>query len=507
MRRLLLAAAVAALAALPRPGTAQGTPQQTLRIALREDPDILDPTLAGTYVGRIVFAGLCDKLFDINEKLQIVPELATGYEWADPTTLLLHLRPNVLFQDGEQLDAAAVKATLERDLTMPTSLRKSEINSIDHVEIVDPLTVRVVLKRPSSPFLAQLTDRSGMILAPKAVEQEGKDFGLHPVCTGPFKFAERVPQDHITLDRFRRYWNAGAIHFDRVVYRVLVDSSVRLANLKAGAVDLVEYIVPTDVAAVQADPKLRMVISDGLGYEGITVNIDHGPQSKTPFGQDKLVRQAFELAIDRKALIQVVYNGLYTPAAQAVPPSSPFYVPSIRPPARDIVKAKALLAQAGVKAPVHVTMMVPNSPDTIQAAQVIQSMASEAGFDVKIQSTEFATSLQQSYSGNFQAYLIGWSGRIDIDGNTYAFLHSGQRDNVSAYSNPIVDQTLDQARTTSDIEQRQALYAKMWGQERQDLPIIYLWTGKNTVGMTAKLTGFQPVPDGMIRLQGLQMEK
>lgn len=506
MRRTLLAAACVALAALPilpRPAAAQ----QSLRIALREDADILDPTLASTYVGRIVFAGLCDKLFDINDKLQIIPQLATGYEWADPKTLVLHLRPNVTFHDGEAFDAAAVKATFDRYLTMPGSFRKSEISSMDHAEVVDPLTVRVVLKQPSSPFLSQLTDRSGMILAPKAAEQEGKNFGLHPVCTGPFKFTERVPQDHITLDRFSQYWNPDAIHFDQVTYRVLVDSSVRLANLKAGAVDLAEYIVPTDVAAVKADPKLRMVISDGLGYLGITINTNHGPRANTPFGQNKLVRQAFELSLDRAAIIQVVFNGLYTPTAQAVTKSSPFYVPSIQPPARDVAKAKALLQQAGVKPPVQVQLMVPNNPDQLQVAQVIQSMASEAGFDVKIQATEFASSLQQSYDGNFEAYQIGWSGRVDIDGNTYAFLHSGQRNNVSDYSNPVVDQALDEARTITDVEQRQALYAKMWVQEREDLPLIYLWTLKNTVGMTAKLTGFNPVPDGMIRLQGLTMEK
>jgi peptide/nickel transport system substrate-binding protein len=507
MHRILLTAACAAVALLPvlsQPASAQ---QQTLRIALREDADILDPTLASTYVGRIIFAGLCDKLFDINDKLQIVPQLAIGYEWADSKTLILHLRPNVLFQDGEKFDAAAVKATFERYLTMPGSFRKSEIGSIDHVEVVDPLTVRVVLKQPSSPFLSQLTDRAGMILAPKAAAQEGNDFGLHPVCTGPFKFVERVPQDHVTLERFPQYWNPGAIHFDRVIYSVLVDSSVRLANLKAGAVDLAEYIVPSDVAAVKADPKLRMVISDGLGYLGLTANLGHGPRANTPFGQNRLVRQAFELSLDRNAINQVVYNGLYTPTAQAVTPASPFYIPSIQPPARDIAKAKALLAQAGVKPPVTIQLMVANNPDQLQVAQVIQSMASEAGFDVKLQATEFASSLQQSYDGSFQLYQIGWSGRSDIDGNTYAFLHSNQRNNVSDYANQIVDQALDQARLVPDVEQRRALYAKMWEQERQDLPIIYLWTGKNTVGMTAKLTGFDPVPDGMIRLQGLEMEK
>ncbi len=379
MRRTLLAAACAALAvlpALPRPAAAQ-----TLHIALREDADILDPTLSSTYVGRIVFAGLCDKLFDIDEKLQIVPMLATGYEWADSKTLVIHLRPNVLFQDGEKLDAAAVKYTLERYLTMPGSFRKSEINSIDHVEVADPLTVRIVLKQPSSPFLSQLADRAGMILAPQAAEKEGKDFGLHPVCAGPFSFVERVPQDRIVLQRFKDYWGAKDIHFDRVIYQPIVDSSVRLANLKAGAVDLVEYIVPTDAAAVKADPKLRLVVSDNLGYQGITINTAHGPRADTPLGQNKLVRQAFELSIDRAALIQVVYNGMYTPTAQAVPSASPFYIKSIQPPPRDVAKAKTLLQQAGVKPPITVTLMTPNSPDVLQTAQVIQSMAAEAGFE------------------------------------------------------------------------------------------------------------------------------
>ncbi len=133
-------------------GLAAGTrlvQAQTLRIALREDADLLDPTLARTYVGRIVFAGLCDKLFDIDEKLKIVPQLATGYEWADPKTLLIHLRPGVLFQDGEPMDAAAVKYTLDRDLTLPGSFRRGEVSAIDHVDVVDPATVRVVLKSPS----------------------------------------------------------------------------------------------------------------------------------------------------------------------------------------------------------------------------------------------------------------------------------------------------------------------------------------------------------------------
>jgi len=501
MRRILWASFALAVI-LPHSATAQ-----TLRIALRQELDIMDPTLATTYVGRIVFAGLCDKLFDIDEKLNIVPQLATGYEWADPKTLVLHLRTGVKFQDDEVLDADAVKASLMRNLTLPGSYRKSELGLIDHIDVIDPATIRIALKAPSGAFLAQLTDRAGMILAPKVAESAGKDFGQHPVCSGPFKFVERVPQDHVTLERFPGYWDNNNIHFDRVVYQILVDSSVRLANLKAGTIDLSENIVPTDAAAVKADPKLRLVVSDSLGYFGITNNIDNGPQAKNPYGQSALVRQAFDLAIDRQALVNVVYNGMYAPTVQAVPASSPFHDAALTVPTRDVAKAKALLQQAGVTLPVKLELLAFTNPEVLQTAEVIQSMASEAGFDVHIQSMEFASSLAASQRGEYQAYLIGWSGRVDIDGNTYAFLHSGQANNDSHYVNATVDKLLDEARGMTDLAQRKAAYAQMWPQLRQDLPITYLWTPSNIAAMSARLTGFRPVPDGMIRLQGLAISK
>jgi peptide/nickel transport system substrate-binding protein len=501
MRRILWAGFVLALA------LQQSASAQTLRIALRQDLDTMDPTLSTSYVGRIVFAGLCDKLFDIDEKLNIVPQLATGSEWADPKTLVIHLRQGVTFQDGEALDAEAVKSSLLRNLTLPGSYRKNELSLIDHIDVIDPATIHIALKQPSGAFLAQLTDRAGMILAPKVAAAEGKDFTQHPVCSGPFKFVERVPQDHVTLERFPGYWDNKDIHFDRVVYQILVDSSVRLANLKAGAIDLSENIVPTDAASVKADARLRLVVSDSLGYFGITANLDNGPQAKNPYGQNALVRQAFDLAIDRQALVNVVYNGMFAPTVQAVPASSPFYDAALTVPARDVAKAKALLQQAGVTLPVKLELLAYTNPEVLQTAEVIQSMAAEAGFEVHIQSMEFASSLAASPRGEFQAYLIGWSGRVDIDGNTYSFLHSGAAGNDGHYVNATVDKLLDAARGLTDVAQRKALYAQMWPQLRQDLPVTYLWTPTNIVAMSAKVTGFRPVPDGMIRLQGLAISK
>ncbi len=239
---------------------------ETLRIGMRDDPDILDPTFSRTYVGTVVMTALCDKLFDFDAKLNIVPVLATGYEWTDSKTLLIRLRPDVQFQNGERFNADAVKYTLERYLNTNGSFRHSEIGAMDHVEVIDPLTVRVVMKQAFSPFVAILTDRAGMMLPPEAAEAGGKDFGLHPVCAGPFRFVERVPQDHIALERSPGYWDAARIHYDRVTYRIIPDSSIRLANLQAGTLDLTE-IAPLDadtvkrdletVAGVRAQPRLR----------------------------------------------------------------------------------------------------------------------------------------------------------------------------------------------------------------------------------------------------------
>jgi peptide/nickel transport system substrate-binding protein len=478
--------------------------ETVLRLGLREDPDLLDPTLGSSYVGRVVYAGMCDKLFDIDEKLRIVPQLATGYEYPDTTHLVIHLRPNVTFHDGEPFNAEAVKMKVMRDLTAKGSLRAGDINSVQSVEIGDPLTVTLVLKQPNAALLAQLTDRAGIMISPKAVAENGDKFGLHPVCAGPFAFEQRVAQDRIVLTRFPAYWNAANIHLDRVIYLPIPNSTVRLANLQAGSLDLVEYIVPSDVPAVQRDPKLQVVAGDAMGYQGITVNIAHGPASNTVLGHSALVRQALELSIDRQAVVQVVYNGMYTPVAQANAPASPFHVPSVQPPQRDVAKAKALLQQVGAALPVPVVLTIPNNPDLLQVGEVIQSMAKEAGFDIRIKAMEFASSLQAARNGEFEAYLIFFSGRADADGNMYPFLFSGGEANWGRYSNPLVDRLINEARIPTEPAARRDVYGELWKQVQQDLPIIYLWTFKNIVVMKRNITGFTLVPDGLIRFTGVK---
>jgi peptide/nickel transport system substrate-binding protein len=476
----------------------------SLKIGLQDDPDFLDPARSRSYVSRIVFASLCDKLIDTTPDLKFVPQLATSWTWSpDNKVLTLKLRTGVTFHDGEPFDAEAVKFNLDRDRTLPESVRKSEIASVDHVDVVDPQTVNIVLKQPDAALVAQLTDRAGMMVAPKA--SSTGNVTASPVCSGPYKFVERVAQDRIVLERFPQYWNAGAYHFDRVTFMPIADTTVRLANLQSGGLDLIERMASTDVKNAAADPKLSVISIPGLGFNTIELNVT-GDHAKTPLGQDSRVRQAFDLAIDRSAINDAVFEGRFTPGAQPFAPASYYHLDQLVP-GRDVDKAKALLKAAGATAPVKVALTVANDPVTQQVGQVIQAMTAEAGFDVQLKATEFATLLSEAQAGNFEANMTAWSGRVDPDGNIHQFLTCKAGLNDMKYCNPEVDALLNGARTVTDPAERKAKYAAAMKIINTDKPILYLYFEPHIFGAAKALHGFVPHPDGMIRLQNVTLDR
>lgn len=479
---------------------------QTLRVGLAEDPDVLDPTLARTFVGRIVFSALCDKLLDVDEKLNIVPQLATSYEWsADSKALTMKLRQGVTFHDGEKLDAAAVKFNIERHKTMNGSNRRGELAPVASVDVVDPSTVRLNLSAPFSPLLAQLADRAGMMVSPKAAQAAGDKFGAHPVCSGPFKFVERVAQDRIVFERYANYWNKGAIHFDKIVYTPIPDATVRLANLKSGQLDFIERVASSDMDKIRADKKLKTSRITEIGYQGITINIGKSEQAKkNPLGRDARVREAFELSLDRQGLVQVVMDNEAIVGNQWVAPTNQFYAKSIPVPKRNIERAKALLKEAGVTNP-SFTLVTPTTSDAQRIALVVQAMAREAGFDVKIQAAEFATSLDMADKGNFEAYVLAWSGRADPDGNLFSFDACKQPLNYAGYCDAETDALLNQSRALRDPAERRKVFEKVAAKVLKERPIIYLYHRNWLWAYNPKLSGVREIPDGLLRVSGLKL--
>jgi len=503
MKKSIIYPLVAALALFAGATAAQ----TTLRIGLAEDPDVLDPTLARTFVGRVVFASLCDKLFDLDEKLNIVPQLATGYEWsADHKALTIKLRQGVTFHDGEKFDAAAVKFNIERHKTMPGSSRRGELAPVTGVDVMDAQTVRFNLAAPFVPLLAVLTDRAGMMVSPKAAQAPGANFGAKPVCAGPFRFVERIAQDRIVFERFPNYWNKGKIHFDRIVYLPIVDSSVRLANLRSGQLDLIERMAPSDVPGLKSDARFKIARIVEIGYQGITINIAKSDQSqKNPLGRDARVREAFELSLDRPAIVQVAMDGEADVGNQWVAPNNTWYARNVPIPKRDLAKAKALLAAAGMPNP-SFTLMTPTTSDAQKIAQVVQAMAKEAGFDVKIQSTEFSTSLDQADKGQFDAYMLAWSGRADPDGNLHSHLACKQPLDYSGHCNAVVDDLINRSRAEADPAQRLKLFEQIAPAIAKERPIIYLFHRHWLWAYNTKLEGVRAVPDGLMRVQDLKFK-
>jgi len=482
----------------------------TLVMALSAEPDKLDPTLSRSLYSRYVFHAMCEKLYDVDSSAKIVPQLATALPTAsgDGKTVTIPVRDGVTFADGTAFDAAAVKATFERNLTTAASGRKSELGPVTSVDAPDARTVVVHLSTPFAPLTAALADRAGMIVSPTAAAAAGKDFANNPVCVGPFKFAKRVPQNSIDLVKDPNYYDAAKVHLAGISYRIITDANIRSANLRSGDAQVADSLSTQDVPTLAKDATLTVLQSQSLGYQGLTFNVGNvdgvGKPAKpvdNPQGKSAAIRQAFELSIDRAGLVKVIFNDLNTVACSPISPQSEFSSPAAQACApHDPAKAKQQLQAAGVTVPFPIEMSISNNPDSLRYAQALQAMVKDGGFDLKIKPVEYAALLDQQDRGDFSLLALGWSGRVDPDANITNFVGTGGSQNVAGYNNPQVDQLLTQARQSQDVAQRRDLYGKVTTTLHQDDPLIYLYRQRNLTGVSTKLKGVQVFPDGVIRV-------
>lgn len=484
----------------------------TLVVALNQDPDILDPSLSRTYVGRIIYEHMCEKLYEIDENLKIFPQLAAELPaFSDGgKTVTIKLRRGVKFNDGTPMDAEAVRYSLDRHLTIKGSSRRSELTSVGAIEVVDPLTVRLRLKAPFAPILATLADRAGMPISPTQAKKLEDKFGTAPMCVGPWTVVERVPQDRIVLEKSPHYFDPGQAKFDRLVFRIITDDNVRLANLRSGDIDMMHLVPPTHATSLKKEGRFELASVSGLHYNGVTINLHnkHGKNTPpvdlgTPLANDPRVREALELSIDREALNQVAWEGQYTPGCTPVSPVSPFYDKSRKCPTRDIAKAKQLLAAAGLPNGYAFELTVTNDPQQRRVGEVIQGMAQEAGFNITLRPMEFASMLKADDSGQLQALVVGWSGRVDPDGNIHQFHTCGGSLNTTGACDKPVDDLLNKAREVSDQAQRVGLYQEAIEKLLARRNILYLYHQNYIAAYPKNLKNYKAVPDGLIRLKGV----
>jgi len=478
---------------------AAGAQADELKIGLQDDLDGLDPARSRTFVGEVVFESLCDSLVSVGADLVVKPELAEKWSWnADGTELSLTLFPNLKFHDGSAIDAAAVKANLDRAVTLPDSMRRSELQSVKGVDVIDGQTVRITLKQPDPTLLPQLSNRAGMMLSPASFEKAV----TAPSCSGPYKFVSRQQNYKIDLEKFADYRDAADYHFDKLSFMIIPDTTVRLANLRSGALDMLERLAPSDIPSVKEDANLQLAQITSVGYQGMTLNVGNGARSDGPLAKDKRIRLALELAIDRDVINQVVGSGIFQPAQQPFTDVSPYHDKNIKVTTRDVEKAKALLKEAGVEK-VSFELLFANSTTSQQIAELIQAMTAEAGFDIKLRAVEFTSMLAQTQSGDYDAVLTGWSGRYDPDGNLHQFVTCKASLNYAGFCNEQVDKDLNAAKVTADFETRKKLYDDAQSILQDQLPIIYLYHQPWPFVLAKGLKGFTPLPTGLISIKGM----
>src|SRR5919198_914769 len=347
LRQCAVGAAIAPAATLRAPSAlAQDTPKKggTLRVGFYIEAATMDPHLSGSKVDRQVYHNIYEPLVTLDNKLGVRPGLAESWSQPDPRTLVFKLRRGVKFHDGTDFTAEAAKFNFDRMKSEPKSIRKGEVANIESVEVADPLTIKINLKKPDASLLATLTDRAGMMISPKVVHERGVELGRNAkgAGTGPFEFVEWVKDDHLLIKRNENYWNTqGGPYLDRVRYRPIPDDTVKLQSLQSGEIDVMDYVQPRDVAAVKADKNLTELDVPSLADFAYQLNF-----GRPPFNV-KALRQALAYSLDLEQIVKGVWLNVGVPANGPIPPTSWAYDRSIAPIKRDLARAKAKLAEGG----------------------------------------------------------------------------------------------------------------------------------------------------------------
>ena len=470
-----------------------GTPKHggTATIALESELRTLDPNDSSLLVEREVFYNMYDSLFTIDPSLTIKPGLVKSWDVSDPMNYKFTLQSGVKYQDGTAFNAQSVKDNITRYKTSSKSRRKSDLRSVASVEVVDDTHVTLHLSKPDATLLATLVDRAGMMLSMDAVAKGGENFSLAPAGagSGPFEFVEWKRNDHLTLKKNPNYWKSGLPYLDGLTYRAIPDVNAILAALKTGDIDIARTVAAKDVAGLKSDSSFIYRDTPALGFNGFELNT-----GAPPFN-DPAKRKAVALAIDRYAILKNVDFNIGVVGYGPIPPSSWAFDPSEK--IYDHADAGAAKSAA---TGFTFTYKTTSDPVNQQLAQLMQSELAAAGITMTIQTEEFATYEQECTNHHFEACGVSWSGRIDPDGNMFAWWHTGGDFNDSLYSNPQVDGWLEDARTTTDQGKRKQDYDNAQKQIAGDAPYVFTVFGVSAQISSNKVQNFTLYPDLMIRM-------
>ncbi|MBS3941222.1 MAG: ABC transporter substrate-binding protein [Actinobacteria bacterium] len=477
-------------------GEASGAEGGTLIAAIGGEPDQLNPLTTTSSFAFTVLENVYDTLVQPGDDLSMEPALAESWETSDDLlTWTFQLREGVTFHDGSDFTSEDAVASL--DYIVAEGANGWRFAAVDSFEATDDYTLTIHLNTPAPNLLTQLGNFKGLSIAPAEAIEAGT-LADEAVGTGPFRLVSSGA-DVIELEAFEDYWGDGP-HLDGIEFRVIPDEGVKLTNLETGEVDWIDSVPPEQVTDLEGSDALTIGRTAGFDYWYMSLN-----NEREPF-DDPDVRRAIAFAIDPAAIAEAAKFDAATPNETAIPEGS-FWYHEYAPFGHDPDQAQQLLDEAGVSG-LTIDLMVTNEfPETVTAAQVIESQLAEVGISVDIRTEDFGTWLAEQGEGNFDAFALGWLGNIDPDDFYYAQHHSEGVNNFQGFSDAEVDELLDQGRVEVDEDARKAIYDQAAERIVDQASYIYFYNPDIVEAWAPHVTGYETLASAATRFVNTRLER
>ncbi|MCP4536662.1 MAG: hypothetical protein GY832_05905 [Chloroflexi bacterium] len=474
----------------------------TLTVGLSADPESMDPFYVNQAAGWSVVQALFDHLIDRDFDGNLVPGLALSWTAVGTSTLEFELRQGVTFHNGETFDAESVKFSVERILMEEEAPNRSKFTAIDSVEVVDDYTIRLLLNQLDGTLFDSLTSRLAMLPPAYFKEVGAEGFVAAPVGTGPFKFVEWMPDDHITLTANEVYWEGsykGMPKVETVTFRAIPEAATRLAELETGGIDVMQDLSTDQIAAVES-AGMTIVADEAfqIAYVFFIADDESFPT------HDVRVRQALNYAVDVDAIIENLLGGYGSRIASPIGPGYLGYNPDVEPYQYDPGKALELLAEAGY-ADGFETMLDATTAGRTDVIEAVAGYLSEVGVQATVQEFELGQ-FNQNWMDGTQSML--WAARWGNTPDPQSIgLFASCTGWITRYCNEDVTVLLDGAQSTLDQDERVRLYAKASQLMHDDPLAIYLSTSTQVYGLGTRVQGFQPSPLLAIIVSGISVSE
>lgn len=462
--------------------------KDTLVFAQISECKTLDPQDTTEQYSQRLITVIYDRLVEIDEMTgQIVPGLAKSWDRIDDNNIVFHLNENVKFHNGEKMTANDVKFTIERAQTLPKVAHLYAL--ISNIEVIDNNTVKITTSEPFAPLLAHLSHKTASIISEKYYKEQGDKYFENPVGTGPYKYKDWKVGDRITVEAFPDYFK-GAPAIKYVVVRAVPEENSRVIGLETGEIDMTADLGAESRKVILDNPdKINYMEASGVSvnYIGLTTN--------KGILQDRDVRRAIAMAIDRDAIIDSIMMGTVKKANSFIAPATFGYSEDSKVLDYNPAEAKRIIEEKGLTG-AKLSLGVSNSAVRMQMCEIIQAQLKEVGIDVSIESLEWGTFLAATARGDLDLFTLGWGpSTYDGDYGFYPCFHStqmGGAGNRSQYSNPEMDKVLDAAKKEVDQNVRKDMYKQVAEIIYEDVPVIPVYYSNNTVAAVKAVKGMKP---------------